>query len=319
MTSVLIVGAGGVGLVYAKYLLDHGVRVAVVARSNYEAIKSKGVTIEYPNFEDKPDVKFNVDVYKSGEPYSGEKFDYIVVASKIQENQAVRGLEQYAKDDALIVLAQNGIDIETPYIEAYPSLELASAVVKTQVALNGPTLVTYYSDYLSIVAGLVHGKNEAKLRALCELSENAGLSQFEFTDNILSERWSKLLWNTPMNGLAAATNLELQALFELGFEPVMRQVALEVWTVGKAIVGDDFVPEAFIDQLINFTKNRSMEGFLPSTLQDVRKGRPIEHEVLCGNIVKAAKRVNVPVPQLEMLDRMLVAINYRLQRQGSRM
>jgi ketopantoate reductase len=57
--NVLLFGLGGIGGVYACILhLSGKCNVHVVARSNYEAVKSKGFMLVSPKFGDHDDIKF---------------------------------------------------------------------------------------------------------------------------------------------------------------------------------------------------------------------------------------------------------------------
>lgn len=67
--NVLLFGLGGIGGVYACILhLSGKCNVHVVARSNYEAVKSKGFRLVSPKFGDHDDIKF-----AGGEFYSGSR------------------------------------------------------------------------------------------------------------------------------------------------------------------------------------------------------------------------------------------------------
>jgi 2-dehydropantoate 2-reductase len=139
--------------------------------------------------------------------------------------------------------------------------------------------------------------------------------KFEITSNIEKSRWQKLLWNGTFNTLCAATDLDFHSLFECGCEDLIRKVMYEIWQVGLAALGSDesWVPKAQCDRLVAFTKGLPRNGFLPSTLQDVRRGVEIEYEALCGNAVRVAHRHGVAVPNLEMLYSMLKATNFRIK------
>lgn len=46
MSKVLVFGTGGVGCIYAYILQKGGAQVTAVCRSNYEAVKEHGITID---------------------------------------------------------------------------------------------------------------------------------------------------------------------------------------------------------------------------------------------------------------------------------
>lgn len=76
--NVLLFGLGGIGGVYACILhLSGKCNVHVVARSNYEAVKTKGFKLVSPKFGNHDDIKF-AGVWKSCDEAakSGTKFSY---------------------------------------------------------------------------------------------------------------------------------------------------------------------------------------------------------------------------------------------------
>lgn len=323
VTRVLIVGGGGIGLIYAGCLSRvPGVEVSIYARSNYKALKEQGAFIRVPDnealsFSFRPKELFDA---ASTEVYKGETFDYVVVASKSLGTKALTGLHQFIDPSkTVLALFQNGIDIEKPYLAEYPGVAVASAVIRVAAAMNGAIEATFYGARMSFKIGLVHdaGKAElfnSKLVALKELSEKANPSiPVEIVTNFALARWEKMLWNGTFNTIASITDLSTGGVFSSGMEPLVRQVMTEIWNVGATIVGDDWVPLAHVDQQINFTKTQVPAGFLPSTLQDVRRGVEIEIEGIVGNTIRAAKEHNVPVPTLETIYMLLKGVNYRLQ------
>ncbi|KZP27115.1 hypothetical protein FIBSPDRAFT_818726 [Athelia psychrophila] len=53
---------------------------------------------------------------------------------------------------------------------------------------------------------------------------------------------------------------------------------------------------------------------LPSMLLDAENGRPMEVEVIVGEVVRMAKRVGVAVPRIEMMYAMLLIVQNQIVR-----
>lgn len=72
--EVLLIGFGGVGVLYAYVLQRGGARVTAVCRSNYETVKANGINVlsdkfgQHPNWH--PD-----QVVRSPEEIEGNTFD----------------------------------------------------------------------------------------------------------------------------------------------------------------------------------------------------------------------------------------------------
>lgn len=319
-TRVLVVGAGSVGLIYAGLLSRApNVQVSLFARSNYQALKDNGADIKSPDMEHENFHFTPADVLNNADSYNGEPFDYVVVSTKSLGTAALPGLGKFIDPKrTLLLLLQNGINIEKPYREAYPDVALVSAVVRVAASLNGPTEATFAKFKFALVVGLVHSEPgteeyfQKRLVALEGISKEAR-ADFSITQNIIKDRWEKMLWNGTFNTLLSVMNLTTGEFFEAGLEPLAHKVMREIWTVGRTIVGDDWVPESRVDSLIDYTRTHVPFGFLPSTLQDVRKGNEIEIEAIVGNSITVAKEHNVEVPMLEMLYSLLQGVNYKIK------
>ncbi|KAF5103230.1 hypothetical protein D0Z03_000274 [Geotrichum reessii] len=323
--SVLVVGAGGVGLVFAGLLARAGAAaVNVHARSNYRDIVANNNQISIKRI-DEPSKSFvytpqRVFSATAEEEYNGEPFDYVVVAAKSLGTVAVPGLERYIdKNKTVMFLFQNGVEIEKPYLKAYPGVPLASAVVKVSVSLTAPIEVSFFTGFLTIEYGLVSNGNGStpeivnqRVREFGDICDKADIKHIPSAD-IVKARWEKLLWNGTFNTLCAVLDLPTNGIFDSGLDGLARQVMTEIWEVADKILGPgNWLPREHIDAVFQFTKDRVPPGFLPSTLQDVRRGTQVEIEAIVGNLIRAAEEVNVPVPTVKVIYSLLQGVNYRL-------
>lgn len=326
-TRILIVGAGAVGLVYASYLDSHpdsSVQVTLLARSNYNDLKQKGAIITtlsepkeiigYTPYEILPWTE------ESLSSYDKEPFDYVIIATKSLGDTALKGLQNFmSPEKTLLVLFQNGIEIEQPYRKEYHHIPLASAVIRVASCADGPRHVSIFPGGMRIIVGLddkfKHNKSlKHKLQTLLTLSLEGGCSIFKIVDNIQIARWEKMLWNGSLNMLASILDLSTGVLLD-STEPLARAMMTEIWTIADSVLGahSDWVPISKVDDLIIWTHEVVPREFVPSTLQDVRKGNQIELEAIMGNMIRAANRENVNVPTLKVIYQLLNAVNFRLK------
>ncbi|ODQ63424.1 6-phosphogluconate dehydrogenase C-terminal domain-like protein [Nadsonia fulvescens var. elongata DSM 6958] len=340
--SVLFIGSGAVGTVFGNLLVRYpGIKtIGMVARSNYEILKTSGITMKMvlpdevvPDQVFKPDVVIsNIDI--DAGKYTGDKYDLVVVATK-GAVEAVKGLEQVLGPESIIMLAQNGVGIEKTYRDFYPHTALVSAVVRTSSELRSTGLLVQFAKKFHISCGLVYPtRNNSeyefyteKLEQFSKDSLAAGITGFDIVDDIEADRWEKVLWNGTYNTLCAISDLGPAAFQNSGCVPecdpplytpesLVRDVLTEIHRVGTASIGQDrMVGPEKIEQLLEWTGANGLNGFIPSTLQDVRKGKEIEFGPLCGNIIRAARRVNVPTPTLNIVYALLQAVNYRIKSQ----
>lgn len=203
LLRVLIVGAGAVGLIYGYYLDQvPSIDVTLVARSNYEEIKSSGVLITSPS-QPRADIKYHPNrlwSWSSLLSYHGEPFDFVIVASKSLGTEAIKGLGKFmTSEQTSLMLLQNGIDIEHPYRQEYPTIPIVSVVVRVGAALEGHNKVVYFTPGLSLFMSLFPGSYpdslkpalEARLKTLQTASILGGLLKFEIYDDIRFYRWEK--------------------------------------------------------------------------------------------------------------------------------
>ncbi len=325
-TSVLIAGAGGVGLSFAYLIKDlPGVEIGVLARSNYEVIKEQISVIDpgknnTHSFKVDPSRIFNEETSST---YNGEPYDYIFVAAKVITNYAVPYLDRFAGPNTVIILAQNGVDIEEPYLKAYPKIPLISGVVRVAVGLTGPSELTYYSyGRYGLNLGLVEPYNTDsdkidKLTQFVDLASKAGIAA-KIEDDIAVERWKKVVSNGTFNNSAAILNLSVEDIIKSGSEKLLYDIMNEIWQVGLAkFSAKRWTPIEEFHKLITWHKTRDdINGFVPSTLQDVRRGKEIEYRVLSGNVIKEADELNIKVPVLKTIFYSLQTVNYRVQKYG---
>lgn len=103
------------------------VRLTVVARSNFEAVKSVGLKIISQNHGEHIVKPFKV-VKTPAE--AKLTFDYVVCAHKAIGQGAVPGqLKAVVGDKTTIVLIQNGVGNEDPFRAAFPKCSILSCVV----------------------------------------------------------------------------------------------------------------------------------------------------------------------------------------------
>ena len=124
------------GLFYGSRLHQpqRNVLVSLVCRSNYEAIKSRGVmllTHSYGEYTFHPEGIFKSATEAASAQNGNIIWDYVVVTTKALPRDANSGanlIKPVVHPRTTIVLIQNGIGIEDPYREAFPNNVLLSAV-----------------------------------------------------------------------------------------------------------------------------------------------------------------------------------------------
>lgn len=301
--KILVCGAGAVGLYYGGRLAEHGHEVSVVARSDYEVAREKGYSVKSiaGDFHFTPHR-----VLKDASEY-GENADYVFLTSKVlpqvDSSALIRGALR--DSDSVIVLIQNGVNIEEPVKRDFPGHELISGIayIGASRPARGQVLHTG-AGRLKI--GSYPGGVSDKVRELAALF-NAAKVPCETVDDIRYHRWLKLMWNLPYNPVSVlGGNLDTREMTSRDeIESLTVKLMEEVALVASAC-GVDFAPDEIADNL-EFTRN--FPPYKTSMLQDFEAGRELEVEAILGEPLRLAKEHKLSTPFIECCYALLKSRN----------
>ncbi|KAI0402182.1 2-dehydropantoate 2-reductase [Xylaria palmicola] len=311
--DVLVYGLGAIGSFYAFVLsrAEH-VRLTVVARSNYDAVRSKGLTIESENHGSHTVRPFRV-VRSPAEAQS--TFDYIVCAHKAVDQASVPQQLAPAVDEkkTTIVIIQNGVGNEEPFRQTFPGASILSCV--TWVGARQPepgTIAHTKSEDAQIglfpndsVNGSLEKERLDKFTSLLA----QGKTVFQVVSNIQVQRWEKVVWNAAWNSLTALTMLDTHSWLQSspGATPLTQRLMHEVIDVAQKCG----VPleHSLVDRLMS--KILAMPPIGSSMQVDAKMERPMEVEVILGYPVRKGRELGVDAPILETLYALLTGMNQR--------
>ena len=288
---VLLFGAGAVGSYFCGRMAQGGLAdVSVVGRSDYETVKTQGYRIKSCD----GDFTFHpAGVYRSAAEYPGHA-DYIIITSKVLPGIDLPGMIRDAvRPHTVIVLIQNGIEIENELAAAFPANELISSIAYIGVTRVAPGEVVHV-DGGRLKFGLYPQGTSAHAERLAELF-TAGKIPVQVTPEIMRARWEKLVWNVPFNPISVLAHSDTaQMMADPDCVKLLRATMEEVCTLAAA---DGWrQPDDLIDRQLEFT--RGFKPYKPSMLIDYDNGRPMEIEAIIGNVVRIAARLNIAVPYI---------------------
>lgn len=314
MTKILIFGAGAVGCVYGYLLHRGGAEVVALCRSNYEAVKEKGILIRSRDWGQQ---QYSPVAVKSvSEASSHGPFDFVVVCSKAFPGTATLIREAVSPQTA-IVLAQNGIDIEEDYVSLYPQNTIVSGVVYLPVTQVEPGVVEHGSFQrfeIGTYPAEASPAAKAQVQAFSGLFKAGGGSCSVF-DDVQSVRWLKVAINISWNPVTALTLCDdANYLRSSSYaEPMARKMMREIGRIATAAGYPDVLTEEAIDESMQVLNDRLVTGGKePSMLTDVRAGRPIEVEAILGNTLRIAQKHGLETPYLELLYTLAKGRDYSL-------
>lgn len=320
MKKVLIVGSGGVGTIAALGLeLGGKASVTSVVRSDYAVVSENGFqidSIDHGVFSNWKPSKIAKSIQEAAEM---DSYDYILVCTKVlPELYKSEELIEPAVTEGktVIVLMQNGIDIEKPVAAKYPQ----------NVVLSGVSMIGSINH---------HGKVHQEEPDRCQVGyyESPGFSKQEleniakqfvgvygasgvkcvYAPHLLTSRWRKLVYNSCINTVCAATVLDAGRVYLGGLDQTLVMPAMqEIKKLAKIALKSD--EEDPLGKDIDIEMLESDDGiyYKPSMLVDVEKGNPIELEAILGNPLRIAKELGVETPVLSTLYSILKGIQFRL-------
>lgn len=291
--NVLVIGSGGIGSFYGALLHKAGWQVDMVARSDHSIIQQQGVTIDSVM----GDLSFTPNHTYAKIAAAGVA-DWLLVSIKILPNtDLARLLAPVIGPNTKICLIANGLDIEIPLANAFPTNTLISCV-----AFVGATRLNAghvkHNAYGDMIISNYFQENDEHCQRFAETLNSTGIN-VQVCPDINIERWKKSIWNASFNPLSVATNGADtgKMLATPESEHLVRQLMAEVIATARAQGYD--LPDDLIDK--NIATTRKMPPYLTSMAQDYLNGNHIELDALVGSVVQYAKRHNVSVPHLNTL------------------
>ncbi|KAF2747790.1 2-dehydropantoate 2-reductase [Sporormia fimetaria CBS 119925] len=322
-TEVLIVGAGAIGAFYASRLaLVPNTQVSVVCRSNYSAVKANGFKVTSPQYGNNTFVPAHTFANPEEARKSGIKWDFIVVSTKalpdVSDDSKI--LEGLVSDRTAIVLIQNGLGVEAPYLKRFPHASICTAVTIASCAQPTPGHITHnrwtrinsgpYLPHLDTGAALpsdtkVVQQNDQFVKMLVD----GGIKDASAYDHSKLQlvRWHKIAINASMNPSSVLagciSNYDMSNDPELSIH--LKGVMDEVMETAPMILGKPFPPDfATPEQIIRSTR-KNTSGSKPSMALDWEQGKTMELEVILGNPIRIARERGFEMPRMQTLYALL--------------
>jgi len=292
-------GAGGIGGCYGGLLAQAGNDVTLIARgAHLAAIKEKGLQLVQPEGD------FTVAVAATDDPSQVGPVDLVIFSVKAHQNsKAIPLIDPLIGEDTTILTIQNGVESADELGQDYGAERVLPGSAYLLSNITSPGVIKQLSLVPRVAFGESNGNRSQRAVAIrdsfCEANIEADLS-----DDISKALWSKLLYNSPANGMASAARLSPRDLIEYPHGAAMFRSAIqEVANVGTAYgipFGQDDVQGA-----MDLITARPM-GARGSMQADLEAGRPLELEAIVGSVGRIGRKVNVPTPVFDMLYTLLL-------------
>lgn len=311
--NILIIGAGAVGIGLAASVKSQGANISILARGDTakaiteNGIKRCGLFTHY-SFDNS-----EVNVYEDYESIESDFFDYIFITSKTTANEDIAlNLNQnkrILKDDAKIIIFQNGFGNDETYLKFFPKNKVFSARVITGFKRLERHIseVTVYTE--PILIGSLQKEDPKDLQEIADMITASGIN-CELTDEVGKYLWAKMLYNCALNPLGAILNVNYGKLTENEYsKEIMNRIIDETFEVIKASGHSTLwdTPDEYRDIFYSKLVPDTYEHY-SSTHQDIQRKIKTEIDSLNGKVIDLGIKNNVDVSTNKIIYNLIKSI-----------
>jgi 2-dehydropantoate 2-reductase len=294
---IAVVGLGAVGTYYGAKLAHAGSDMHFLMRGDLTEVRRNGIFVrgEGENFR-----VAKVNCYNSTKEIG--PCDLVVVAVKATSNADLVDLvPPLLHEETMVLTLQNGLGNEEFLAKHFGARRVLGGLCFIAVDRHSKTEVERY-DYGLVILGELDRPAQLRTREVAAEFTRAKV-KCSVTDDLALERWRKLIWNIPFNGLSiVAGRIDTAAIVG---DNNLRQLTLDLMNEVIAAAkkcGHPLPSDAWREHI---KRTDNMSGYKPSTLQDWESGKPLEIEAIWGEPVRRARAAGTQMPGTEMIYELL--------------
>ncbi len=307
LERVCIVGAGTIGSLFASHLGIIIETTVLTRRENHAiALNKEGLRVS-----GKSDLHPNI--VASTDPADLGEIDLLIIATKAAAVEAsAKGIQGYFPN-AHILMIQNGLGCEE-IVKKYGDWPIISGVTFMSGTRHSDTHVEYELDTSTWLGPWAGSSADFEYVKKVEALINKSGLKAEAYEDLLPHQWSKLIFNSAVNSIAAITDLphvkafarrdNIEDLGNLVFE-MMAEAKAIAKARGVTLADDPW--EMNVKAVSQGTTDGEDYAHIPSMLDDVRNKQLTEIDWITGSIVREAKKAGVPAPYHETMYRLVKA------------
>lgn len=297
--KVLVCGIGAIGSIYANAINEYdskNLRILVDKKRLENYTKNPKI------FNGKP-LNFNYILPDA----TDFKADLVIIATKFDGlNDVIKNMENFVKDDTVIISLLNGVTSEEIISKKYGWKNLPISYYIGHSAMREGNNITHDG-----VGTIVFGIND-KTKTSEECIERAkryfdkAKIEYKIPEDMPHAYWLKYMLNVSSNQPSAILRMtfgDMQS--NKKFMEFLVKIMKEVQAIAKAegIKNTD----KMIDEALESFGKMTVDG-KPSTLQDVEGHRKTEVDMFAGTMIEFGKKHNIPTPYNMVLKDMLEVI-----------
>jgi len=275
---IYIIGNGAIGKALAVFLKLENKNVTILRGTvNDGSINAEEITVTLPNqTEQKTEIEVNT--INNFTALDG----LIVLTTKSFGNQDIAHVLKGKVGTSPIVILQNGLGIEKPFIdndfpEVYRCVLFATSQITGKNKLN-------FKPVASCPIGIVNGNEETQNKIAAQL--NTANFQFKPELNINKVIWRKAIANSVFNSICPLLEVD-NGIFYRDDQVMLiaKRIIAECISISKEL-GVSLEANEVIESLLQISK--FSDGQLISTLQDINNNRLTEIDTLNLEIARIA-------------------------------
>ena len=307
ISRVCVIGAGTIGSLLAGHLASVCEVSVLTRRSEHAALlRERGLRVSGKH-------ELAAEVFATDDPAELAPFDVGIIACKALDLELTASRLAGRAQGATMMTVQNGLGAEA-VLARHGAWPIISAVTFMSGIRHSDVHVEYELDTATWMGPWAQTATPyALVQELAELMISAGL-EAEAMEDLLPAQWSKLIFNSAINTVAALTELPHVGSFaqEREFGDLGRLVH-DLIDEGVAVAGAAGVAlhddpwEMNVVAVARGESAHSDYAHRPSMLEDVLARRPTEIEFITGALVREAARVGVAVPLSTAMYRLVRA------------
>lgn len=290
MTTVAVVGAGGVGGYFGGRLAQAGQDVRFVARGKHlEALRADGLAVRSVagDFDVAP-VRVTGDAAEIG------VVDYVLVCVKTwQLADAIVAIEPLVGDATAVVTVQNGVEAPDQVAAVYGRERVLPGAAEVIAYVESPGTIRHLGGPGRLTFAEWDNQPTPRTDWLRTAFTDAGLLARN-PDDIWAALWTKFLSVVPGGGLGTATGAGYGVLRSRpGTRRLLTEATTEIRDVALAL--GIKLPADVVPNTLAWIDNLPADG-TTSLQRDILAGRPNELEAWTGAVVRLGDRAGVPTP-----------------------
>ncbi len=297
-----IIGSGAIGTYYGAKLAHSGSDVHFLMRGELGDVRRDGIFVrgEGENFR-----VATINCYNSTEEIG--TCDLVIIAVKATSNADIADLvPPLLHQRTMLLTLQNGLGNDEFLAEHFGAERVLGGLCFIALNRRSRTEIERYA-YGHIILGEFGRASQSRTGEVAAEFNRASVECI-VTDDLALERWRKLIWNIPFNGLSIlAGGIDTAAIIG---DKDLRQATLalmdEVIEAANKC-GHTLPSDAWREHM---QRTQNMGGYKPSTLLDWEAGRPLEIEPIWGEPSRRAVAAGGQMPRTEMIYALLKQLDH---------